>query len=159
MSMPWYITLGLFVLGPLYAMLIRDILWRRIQGWWANRSISNSQERITRLKADLERYRDVVPLSLFEDEILFIFQYGGLTTTSIVLTLFYLSHMAKPSDWLTKTQLVGCFAASQIWYFLLGHATGLRDRLSPVKHRNKVMELERLEFRLSQASRQADKQA
>jgi hypothetical protein len=45
-SMPWYISLFLFLLSPAYATLVKDRLWLRIQDRWASRSVRSLKRRI-----------------------------------------------------------------------------------------------------------------
>lgn len=53
MSLPWYVTVILFLLSPAYAIVVRDRLWPRIQDWWAARSKHRLRLRISKLESQL----------------------------------------------------------------------------------------------------------
>ncbi len=48
--MPWYVTLVLFALSPLYATWFRDHFWTQFRDWWAARSIRSLRRRIAELE-------------------------------------------------------------------------------------------------------------
>lgn len=52
-GMLWYVTVVLFLLSPLYTIMVRDQFWPRIQDVWARRSKSKLQARILKLERDL----------------------------------------------------------------------------------------------------------
>jgi hypothetical protein len=49
-SMPWYLTLILFALSPLYANWFRDHLWTKLRDWWAARSVRSLCARIAEVE-------------------------------------------------------------------------------------------------------------
>jgi hypothetical protein len=67
---PWYVTISLFLLSPLYATQIRDKLLPRVQDWWAARSKRTIQRQIAKLEKQLNRPQT------FDDIVLRLFNYG-----------------------------------------------------------------------------------
>ena len=52
-SMPWYITLVLFLVAPVYAMAVRDYVSPKIKDWWAARSNATLRTRIETLQKSM----------------------------------------------------------------------------------------------------------
>jgi hypothetical protein len=69
-QMPWFVTLILFVLSPIYAIVVRDKLWPRVQDWWASRSARGLQERIAKLQQQLHDAETQPLLGEVQEEIL-----------------------------------------------------------------------------------------
>jgi hypothetical protein len=83
MSLPWYVTLCLFLLAPVYTILVRDKLWPRLQDWWASRSQNKIQERITKLEQRLSEAEKLTPHTQVEymlffglEQICFLVPFG-----------------------------------------------------------------------------------
>jgi hypothetical protein len=80
--MPWYLTLTLFFLAPVYTIVVRDKLWPRIQDWWATRSRSATEVRIQKLESLLAEIESLPLLTPFEDMVM-----KGLTGIIIFLMM------------------------------------------------------------------------
>ena len=65
--MPWYIVLLLFLLAPVYAIVVRDRLWPKIANSWSTRSRSKTEARITKLEQQLTDIEHLPLLTEFED--------------------------------------------------------------------------------------------
>jgi hypothetical protein len=70
MSMPWYITVVLFLFSPAYAILVREKFWPRFQDWWASRSKRSLKARIETLERMLADAQELALLTEAEDAIL-----------------------------------------------------------------------------------------
>jgi len=69
MSMPWYVTVVLFILSPVYAILFRERVWPRIQDWWATRSKHRLLLRIGKLERRLAAAELLPAHTEFESEV------------------------------------------------------------------------------------------
>jgi len=92
MSLPWYVTVTLFLLSPAYAILVRDKVWPRIADWWSTRSKSRLRLRISKLERRLSD-AEVLPLHSDAEDNLFqgvhsILILVGMGTHLIIATLF-----------------------------------------------------------------------
>jgi hypothetical protein len=64
-SMPWYVALLLFLLAPVYTIVVRERLWPKVQDWWAGRSIRTIQRQIDSLKASIGRNPSISDFLVF----------------------------------------------------------------------------------------------
>ncbi len=91
MSMPWYITVALFLLSPVYAILVRDKVWPRFQDRLAKRNLKSLQERILKLERELEEALKVEPFDSFQHTVLFAFQLVLICMVSCTVTVVWLT--------------------------------------------------------------------
>jgi hypothetical protein len=161
MSLPWYITIGLFVLSPLYAVIVHDFALPRLRIWLAGRSVASSCKRVKKLKKEIELFQMRTPLRPGEEFLFLVFQYAVYPTVEVMLMIFYISKVLQFKeigfDTITVIQLVGCVVCGLLWIGFANYASSQRDLFSPLKQKKREEELQRLEFKLSQVSAQANK--
>jgi hypothetical protein len=93
MSMPWYMTLVLFALSPLYTMLIRDKLWPKIADLLATRSRSKTIQRVKKLEAELSYAEQLPLLTDFEGIMLLCVQGLFLILACLCNSLAWILHV------------------------------------------------------------------
>jgi hypothetical protein len=142
MSLPWYVTVILFLLSPVYAILVRDRLWPRIQDWWATRSKHQLRIRITKLESQLAAGELLTAHTDFESNVFKgvqgIVVLIGMAAHVIIGTLFGLSAVFREaivatygSNKLLQVELVVLAAIVVNWVFLFLLVTGLRRYSQP----------------------------
>jgi hypothetical protein len=94
MSLPWYVTVFLFLLSPVYAIVVRDKLWPRIQDRLATRSQEKLRKRIAVLGTSLSK-AELLPLHTDVEHHLFtgiqaVLLLIGMGVHLIIGTLFFL---------------------------------------------------------------------
>ena len=72
--MPWYIAAILFLLSPVYTILVRDKFWPRLRDWWATRSNKALLKRIETLEKGLTNAQSLPLLTEVEDQLLLALQ-------------------------------------------------------------------------------------
>jgi len=142
MSMPWYLTLGLFLLAPVYTILVRDKLWPKLQDSWAARSKHRLRIRISKLEARLAS-AELLPLHTEVEHYMFQGIHGavllsGLGVHITLATMFFVVGVfrsvilqAYGSDTMVKLELVFLGAVILNGLFLVGIANFLSHYWQP----------------------------
>ena len=105
--MPWQIalplTLFLFVVAPFFRKWIDLVVWPKLADWWASRSRSTIEKRITKLERLLAQIEPLPSLTDFEDIVL----RGLAGIIAYIMIIPLLAEVAYqsfyPSQWAANT--------------------------------------------------------